>query len=69
MPDVEADRILVESQAERIAEIASPGGNVTIITSLNPELGGKKRLELLKEAVPKLTRVVCERSGQSGQCT
>jgi putative ABC transport system substrate-binding protein len=39
-----------------VESLARPGGNVTGITNLNPELGGK-RLELLKEAVPKLTRV------------
>ena len=35
---------------------ARPGGNVTGLTLLSRELGGK-RLELLKEAVPKLVRV------------
>jgi len=39
-----------------IESLARPGGNVTGVTSLTPELGGK-RLELLKEAVPKLARV------------
>jgi putative ABC transport system substrate-binding protein len=39
-----------------IDSLARPGGNVTGLTILNPELGGK-RLELLKEAVPKLARV------------
>jgi putative ABC transport system substrate-binding protein len=39
-----------------IESLARPGGNVTGITLLNRELGGK-RLELLKEAVPKLARV------------
>jgi putative tryptophan/tyrosine transport system substrate-binding protein len=33
-----------------------PWGNVTGITNINRELGGK-RLELLKEAIPKLARV------------
>jgi putative ABC transport system substrate-binding protein len=39
-----------------VESLARPGGNITGITSLAPELGGK-RLELLKEMVPKLSRV------------
>jgi len=43
-------------EAGFIESLARPGGNVTGITNINQELGGK-RLELLKEAVPRLTRV------------
>src|SRR4030095_1032691 len=39
-----------------VESLARPGGNVTGLTVLARELGGK-RLELLKEAVPKLSRV------------
>jgi putative ABC transport system substrate-binding protein len=39
-----------------VESLARPGGNVTGLTALARELGGK-RLELLKEAVPKLSRV------------
>jgi putative tryptophan/tyrosine transport system substrate-binding protein len=39
-----------------IKSLARPGGNVTGVTNLSTELAGK-RLELLKEAVPKLARV------------
>jgi putative ABC transport system substrate-binding protein len=39
-----------------VDSLARPGGNVTGLTTLSRELGGK-RLELLKEAVPKLARV------------
>ena len=39
-----------------IASLARPGGNVTGVTSIAPDLAGK-RLELLKEATPKISRV------------
>jgi ABC-type uncharacterized transport system substrate-binding protein len=39
-----------------VDSLAKPGGNVTGLSILAPELGGK-RLELLKEVVPKITRV------------
>ena len=38
------------------ASLARPGGNITGLSTLAPELSGK-RLELLKEIVPKLARV------------
>jgi putative ABC transport system substrate-binding protein len=43
-------------EAGVVEGLARPGGNVTGVTNLTGELGGK-RLELLKEAVPKLARV------------
>jgi ABC-type uncharacterized transport system substrate-binding protein len=39
-----------------VASLARPGGNVTGLASLSPELI-TKRLEILNDAVPKLTRV------------
>jgi putative ABC transport system substrate-binding protein len=39
-----------------VESLARPGGNVTGLTNIAIEISGK-RLELLKEAVPKLTRV------------
>ena len=43
-------------EAGLVASLARPGGNVTGVTLLSRELGGK-RLELLKEAVSKISRV------------
>jgi ABC-type uncharacterized transport system substrate-binding protein len=39
-----------------VASLARPGGNITGLSSLAPEISGK-RLELLKEIIPQLTRV------------
>jgi putative tryptophan/tyrosine transport system substrate-binding protein len=39
-----------------IANLARPGGNITGLATLSPELGGK-RLEILKEVIPRSTRV------------
>jgi len=39
-----------------VASLARPGGNITGLTLISPELSGK-RIELLKEAVPRLGRL------------
>ena len=39
-----------------VASLARPGGNITGLSTFRPELSGK-RLELLKEVIPKLSRV------------
>ena len=39
-----------------VASLARPGGNITGLSALSPEITGKQ-LELLKEIVPKLSRV------------
>src|ERR1043166_27838 len=39
-----------------VANLARPGGNITGLSTLSPELNGK-RLELLKEIIPKISRV------------
>jgi ABC-type uncharacterized transport system substrate-binding protein len=52
-----------------VANLARPGGNITGITFMAPELGGK-RLELLKQAVPGMTRVgVLLRPGDPSEAT
>jgi putative tryptophan/tyrosine transport system substrate-binding protein len=49
-----------------VASLARPGGNITGLSNLGPELSGK-RLELLKEIVPRLSRVaVFGTSGRAG---
>jgi putative ABC transport system substrate-binding protein len=50
-----------------VASLARPGGNITGVTHLAPDLTGK-RLELLKEVVPRLSRVaVLWNPNQPGQ--
>jgi putative tryptophan/tyrosine transport system substrate-binding protein len=56
IPIVMAGRGIDPVVSGLIDSLARPGGNVTGITNLSRELGGK-RLELLKDAVPKLARV------------
>jgi len=48
-----------------VASLARPGGNVTGLTNIAGELGGKQ-LGLLKEIVPKLNRVAILRTVSSG---
>ena len=56
IPIVMSGRGIDPIEAGLVESLARPGGNVTGLTNLTGELGGK-RLELLKEAVPKLARV------------
>ena len=39
-----------------VASLAHPGGNITGLSTLAPELNGKK-LEILKEVIPRISRV------------
>ena len=43
-----------------VESLARPGGNITGLSAVAPDLGGK-RLELLKEAVPRVSRVAVSR--------
>jgi len=56
IPIVMGGAVIDPVEAGVIDSLARPGGNVTGLTNLAVELGGK-RLELLKEAVPKIARV------------
>jgi putative ABC transport system substrate-binding protein len=47
-----------------VASLARPGGNITGLTVLADELAGK-RLELLKEAMPRISRVAVLRHSTS----
>jgi putative ABC transport system substrate-binding protein len=52
-----------------VASLAHPGGNVTGLSNLNSDLGGKQ-LELLKEAFPKVSRVaILWDPGNAGNAT
>ena len=52
-----------------VASLAHPGANITGLSALTPEISGK-RLELLKETIPKLSRVaVFGKFGRARQCT
>jgi len=51
-----------------VASLARPGGNITGLALLRPELSGK-RLELLKETVPRLSRVAVFASSTSPDYT
>jgi putative tryptophan/tyrosine transport system substrate-binding protein len=56
IPIVMVGAALDPVKAGLIESLARPGGNVTGLSILTAELG-EKRLEMLKEAVPKLARV------------
>jgi len=49
-----------------VASLAHPGGNITGLSNLAPEISGKQ-LELLKETVPKLSRVAVLWTSTVGQ--
>jgi ABC-type uncharacterized transport system substrate-binding protein len=49
-----------------VPSLGHPGGNITGLAATSPELAGK-RLELLRELVPKLRRVAVLASGDSEQ--
>jgi len=52
-PIVTAGRGIDPVEGRLVKSLASPGGNLTGVALVSTELGGK-RLELVKEAVPKM---------------
>jgi len=50
-----------------VASFARPGGNITGVTPLDPELSGKQ-LELLKETLPKLSRLAVMWKPEERRC-
>ena len=48
--------MMTRSAAASSRSLARPGGNITGLSTLAPEISGKQ-LELLKEIVPRLNRV------------
>jgi putative ABC transport system substrate-binding protein len=56
IPIVMAGRGIDPVVAGFVESLARPGGNITGITNLSRELGGK-RLELLKDAAPRINRI------------
>jgi putative tryptophan/tyrosine transport system substrate-binding protein len=55
-------------QARLVASLARPGANITGLTRITPEMAGK-RLELLKEAFPQISRVAVLWHGLSNPST
>ncbi len=49
-------QVAIQSELGFVASLARPGGNITGLAIFAAELSGK-RLELLKEILPKLSRV------------
>ena len=60
--------MLIQLATGFVASLARPGGNITGLSTLAPEISGK-RLELLKEIVPKLSRVAVLRECDANRAT
>jgi putative tryptophan/tyrosine transport system substrate-binding protein len=56
--------VLIQSQRGIVDSLARPGGNITGLNTLSRDLGGK-RIQLLSEVVPHLSRVAVLRDADS----